>query len=71
MSPTTFKGGPKEEQTAQEAQKRESQLASSLGTRGMSKESMMGKPEIKGLVKDMKGSIGSAVKGFLGRLAGR
>jgi hypothetical protein len=71
VSPTTFKGGPKEEISVQEAQKQESKLTSSLGSRGMSTEQMMGRPELKALLSGMKGSIGSAVRGFLGRLTGK
>lgn len=69
MSPE-FKGGPKEELSTQEIQKQESKLESSLGKRGMSAEQMMGKAEMKGLIRDIKGSVGGAVGGFLKRLAG-
>jgi len=64
-------GGPKEELTAEQAQKQESKLESSLAPRGMDKGAMLGKPEIKGMLRDMKGSIGSAVKGFFGRMMGK
>jgi|WetSurMetagenome_2_1015567.scaffolds.fasta_scaffold255531_2 hypothetical protein len=64
-------GGPKDELTAQETQKQESKLESSLGSRGMSKDDMMGKPEIRGMIRGMKGSVGAAVKGFLGRMMGK
>jgi hypothetical protein len=64
-------GGPKEELTAEQAQKQESKLEASLAPRGMSKGDMLGKPEIKGMLRDMKGSIGGAVKGFFGRMMGK
>lgn len=64
-------GGPKEEIAAREAQKQESRIEASLGPRGMSRDDMMGKREIQGMLKGMKGTIGGAVRGFFGRLMGR
>lgn len=64
-----FKGGPKSE--LHETRKTESRLESSLGSRGMSRADLFGRAEIKSMLSDMKGSIGRAVSGFLGRLFGR
>ncbi|MDD5172193.1 MAG: hypothetical protein PHF60_04120 [Candidatus ainarchaeum sp.] len=68
MPSTAFKAG-KEELSTQESQK--SKLASSLGSRGMSSEHMMGKPELKSLLSGVKGSIGGAVRGFFKRLTSK
>jgi hypothetical protein len=64
-------GGPREEQAEQQVQKRESRIESSLGSRGMSRQDMLGHREIRSLLGDMKGSIGGAVRGFFGRLLGK
>jgi hypothetical protein len=63
--------GPKDEMIAKEAKAQESKLESSLGSRGMSKDDLMGKQEIRGMLRGMKGSIGAAVKGFFGRMMGK
>jgi len=66
-----FKGGPEEEMATQTAQKQESKIESSLGQRGMSKDQMLGKPEIKNLLQDIRSSIGGKVQGFLKGILGK
>lgn len=54
----------------QTVQKQESKIESSLGSRGMSKDQMMGKPEIKSLLQGIRGSGGklqSFLKGIMGK----